>query len=307
MNIAQNGHSATSSFSDSRSNLSLYLREIGQYKLLTRSEEIKLAEESQKGNVSAREQMILSNLRLVVKIARDYEGFGLPLLDLINEGNLGLMKSVERFDPAFGAKISTYAAWWIKQRMKIAVANQGKTIRLPVHAVGKVFYIRRASIRLSELLGREPTLEEIGLEINMTPEKVSMYLDASGSAVSLETPIGNGEDGLTLSSVVKDESAVSPSARIEDHSMHVMLENAMGALDPREISIIKARFGLESGEVQTLEEVGTRLNVTRERVRQIEYIALRKLRQKVKLLEEEATKGRGAFRDDDAPTNFAEN
>src|ERR1041385_4102001 len=173
--------------------LQLYLREIGQVKLLTPEEEIVLAKRIKKGDKHAREHMIKANLRLVVKIARDYENLGLPLLDLINEGNIGLMKGVERFDPKKGAKLSTYASWWIKQAIKRALANQSKTIRLPVHVVDKVAHIRRAEVQLRETIGREPTDEEVASELAMTPERVRRYRDASRSTVALDAPIGDDD------------------------------------------------------------------------------------------------------------------
>src|SRR5256714_838644 len=173
--------------------LQLYLREIGQVKLITPKEEIALAKRIKKGDEEAREQMIKANLRLVVKIARDYDGLGLPLLDLINEGNIGLMKGVERFDPAKGAKLSTYAAWWIKQAIKRALANQSKTIRLPVHVVDTVAHIRRAELRLRETTGREPTDEEVAEDLKLNPRRVREYREASRAPVSLGAPLGGHE------------------------------------------------------------------------------------------------------------------
>src|SRR5438105_4832455 len=173
--------------------LHLYLREIGQVKLLTRAEETALAKRIRRGDKQAREDMIKANLRLVVKIARDYEGLGLPLLDLVNEGNIGLMKGVERFDPAKGAKLSTYAAWWIKQGIKRALANQSKTIRLPVHVVDKVAHIRRAELKLREELDRDPTEVELARELNLKPRSVREYRAASRAPVSLDAPLGSAE------------------------------------------------------------------------------------------------------------------
>src|SRR2546430_1417772 len=173
--------------------LQLYLREIGQVKLLTRQEEIVLAKRIKRGDELAREHMIKANLRLVVKIARDYEGLGLPLLDLINEGNIGLMKGVERFDPKKGAKLSTYAAWWIKQAIKRALANQSKTIRLPVHVVDKVAHIRRAEMKLRETTGREPTDEEVAEDLKLNPRRVRLYREAARAPVSLDAPLGTDE------------------------------------------------------------------------------------------------------------------
>ena len=197
--------------------IKLYLREIGQVKLLTPQEEIELAARIKKGDKKAREQMIKANLRLVVKIARDYEGIGLPLLDLISEGNIGLMKAVERFDPAKGGKLSTYGSWWIKQSIKRALANQSKTIRLPVHLVDKISKMRRTSMRLQEELGREPTDEELGEELGITSARVAQMRMAAIRPASLDAPIGD-EDSNNFAEVVQDESADTPyeQARRED-------------------------------------------------------------------------------------------
>src|SRR2546421_6144012 len=189
--------------------LQLYLREIGQVKLLTPKEEIVLARRIKKGDKQAREQMIKANLRLVVKIARDYEGLGFPLLDLINEGNIGLMKGVERFDPRKGAKLSTYAAWWIKQSIKRALANQSKTIRLPVHIVDKLFQLRRTAARLAEILGREPSDEELAAELGYTVARVKQLRRAALRPTSLEAPLGDDETNR-VADVVKDENAETP-------------------------------------------------------------------------------------------------
>src|SRR5687767_15464835 len=189
--------------------IKLYLREIGQVKLLTPAEEIELAAKIKKGDKKARELMIKANLRLVVKIAHDYEGFGLPLLDLINEGNIGLMKAVERFDPAKGGKLSTYGAWWIKQSIKRALANQSKTIRLPVHVVDKLFHIRRAMAKLHDILGREPSDEEIADELKLTATQVKQLRKASISPASLEAPLGD-DDSNRVADVVADENAENP-------------------------------------------------------------------------------------------------
>src|SRR2546427_5662358 len=187
----------------------LYLREIGQTPLLTPREEIELARRIRKGDRRAREQMIKANLRLVVKIARDYESYGLPLLDLINEGNIGLMKGVERFDPKKGAKLSTYAAWWIKQSIKRALANQSKTIRLPVHVVDKLFHLRKAEARLQDVLGREPTAEELAEELETTAVRIQQLRAAAIRPASLEAPLGD-EDSERFADIVKDENADSP-------------------------------------------------------------------------------------------------
>jgi len=264
--------------------IKLYLREIGQVKLLTPQEEIQLAARIKKGDKKAREQMIKANLRLVVKIARDYEGIGLPLLDLISEGNIGLMKAVERFDPKKGGKLSTYGSWWIKQSIKRALANQSKTIRLPVHLVDKISKMRRIGMRLQEELGREPTDEELAEELDMTPLRVRQMRLASIRPASLDAPIGD-DDSNNFSDVVEDENATSPYENLEDKTVTDMLQDMVKHLDPREATILRYRFGLDGGSEKTLEEVGQKFGVTRERVRQIQNLALRKLRKMIEKLE----------------------
>src|SRR5581483_3301937 len=199
---------------DGSTALTLYMREVGQVRLLTAKEEIELARKVQKGNPKAREMMIRANLRLVVKIAREYENLGLPLLDLINEGNIGLMAAVERFDPTKGAKLSTYSAWWIKQAIKRALANQGKTIRLPVHVVDKLFHIRRAEARLQEAFGREATDDEIASELDTTSDKIRELRTASQRPASLEAPLGYDSDNR-VADVVADENAEDPYDELE--------------------------------------------------------------------------------------------
>ena len=264
--------------------IKLYLREIGQVKLLTPQEEIELAARIKKGDKRAREQMIKANLRLVVKIARDYEGIGLPLLDLISEGNIGLMKAVERFDPAKGGKLSTYGSWWIKQSIKRALANQSKTIRLPVHLVDKISKMRRTAMRLQEELGREPTDEELGEELGITASRVAQMRMAAIRPASLDAPIGD-EDSNNFAEVVQDESADTPYEQLEEKTVTRMLQEMVKTLDPREATILRARFGLDGGPQKTLEEVGQKFGVTRERVRQIQNIALKKLRKMIEKME----------------------
>jgi len=201
----------------------LYLREIGQVKLLTPLQEIELAARIKKGDKKAREDMIKANLRLVVKIAHDYEGFGLPLLDLINEGNIGLMKAVERFDPAKGGKLSTYGAWWIKQSIKRALANQSKTIRLPVHLVDKISKMRRTAMKLQEVFGREPTDEELAEELGMTAARVTQLRTAAIRPASLDAPIGD-DDSNNFAEVVQDENAETPYEQLEDKTVTRMLQ-----------------------------------------------------------------------------------
>jgi RNA polymerase primary sigma factor len=264
--------------------IKLYLREIGQVKLLTPQQEIELAARIKKGDKKARELMIKANLRLVVKIARDYEGIGLPLLDLISEGNIGLMKAVERFDPAKGGKLSTYGSWWIKQSIKRALANQSKTIRLPVHLVDKISKMRRTAMRLQEELGREPTDEELGEELGVTAARVAQMRMAAVRPASLDAPIGD-EDSNNFAEVVEDESADTPYEHLEEKTLTRMLQEMVKTLDPREATILRARFGLDGGPQRTLEEVGQKFGVTRERVRQIQNIALRKLRKMIEKME----------------------
>ena len=274
---------------DGDSAIRLYLREIGQVKLLTPQEEIELAAKIKKGDKKAREHMIKANLRLVVKIARDYEGIGLPLLDLISEGNIGLMKAVERFDPAKGGKLSTYGSWWIKQSIKRALANQSKTIRLPVHLVDKISKMRRTAMKLQEDLGREPTDEELAAELGTTAARVTQMRTASIRPASLDAPVG--DDGSnSYSEMVEDERAVNPYEELEEKTVTGMLQDMVKHLDDREATILRYRFGLDGGNERTLEEVGEKFGVTRERVRQIQNLALRKLRKMIERLEKSKPK-----------------
>lgn len=269
---------------DADTAIKLYLREIGQVKLLTPDEEIELAARIKKGDKKAREDMIKANLRLVVKIAHDYEGLGLPLLDLINEGNIGLMKAVERFDPAKGGKLSTYGSWWIKQSIKRALANQSKTIRLPVHLVDKISKMRRTAMRLQEEFGREPTDDELAEELGISAARVAQLRTAAIRPASLDAPIGDDESN-NFAEVVQDENAFTPYEQLEDKTITRMLQEMIKTLDPREATILRYRFGLDGGPEKTLEEVGQKFGVTRERVRQIQNIALSKLRKMIEKLE----------------------
>lgn len=262
---------------DIESGIKIYLRQIGQIPLLTPQEEIVLAARIKRGDKQARAQMIRSNLRLVVKIAHDYSNLGLPLLDLISEGNIGLMKAVERFDPKKGGKLSTYAAWWIKQSIKRALANQSKTIRLPVHLVDKISKMRRVSLRMSEELGREPSDDELAEEIGLLPAKVSQLKTVAIRPASLDAPI-NDDDTTEFGEIVGDEDAHTPFELLRDKNLQREVGDLLAVLDEREKKIIFSRFGLDGGKPKTLEEVGRKFGVTRERIRQLQNIALLKLR-----------------------------
>ncbi len=258
--------------------LKIYLREIAQVSLLTRKEEIELARRVKKGDAKARSHMIRANLRLVVKIAHDYANFGLPIQDLISEGNIGLMKAVERFDPHRGVKLSTYAAWWIKQSIKRALANQSKTIRLPVHIVDKLSRMRRVASQLSEVLGREPTDEELAKKMSFPVYKVTQLKTVSMRPASLDAPVGEDEKAV-FGEVVADESSLNPAEMLRDKSIRREVLDMLKELDERERAIVIARFGLDGSKSMTLEVIGKKFKVTRERIRQIQNIALHKLRQ----------------------------
>lgn len=262
---------------DSDSGIKIYLREIGQIPLLTIEQEIDLAAKIKNGDKAARSLMIRSNLRLVVKIAHDYANLGLPLLDLISEGNIGLMKAVERFDPAKGGKLSTYAAWWIKQSIKRALANQSKTIRLPVHLVDKISKMRRVAMQMSEELGREPTDDELAEEVGLASGKISQLKTVSIRPASLDAPISD-DDSTEFGEIVGDLEALTPFEQLRDQNLRDEVGDLLGVLDEREKKIIFSRFGLDGGKAKTLEEVGKKFGVTRERIRQLQNIALMKLR-----------------------------
>jgi RNA polymerase primary sigma factor len=262
---------------DSDPVIKIYLREIVQVPLLTPQQEIDLAARIKKGDREARALMIKANLRLVVKIAHDYANLGLPLLDLVSEGNIGLMKAVERFDPAKGGKLSTYAAWWIKQSIKRALANQSKTIRLPVHMVDKISRMRRVSSQMSDELGREPTDEELAEEVGMSSRKVSELRVASLRPGSLDAPI-NDDNSIGFGEIVEDENAHTPFKLLSDKNLRDQVDDLLEVLDDRERVIILQRFALHGGRPKTLEEVGKKFGVTRERIRQVQNIALAKMR-----------------------------
>ncbi len=258
--------------------LASYFREVGSVPLLTAQEEIEMANRIKQGDLAARERMIRANLRLVVKIAREYENLGLPLLDLISEGTIGLMKAVDKFDPAKGGKLSTYGSWWIKQQVRRALANQGRTIRLPVHVEGRLYRLGKAEARLRELLGREATDEELADELDTTAKRIRRLRDAALRPASLDAPVG--EDGdATIGDLVGDEQAATPFEKLRDNADHHLLRKLMDKLPAREAQILRARFGLDGGEEETLEEIGVRFGLTRERIRQLQNEAFEKLRE----------------------------
>jgi len=255
----------------------MFLKEIGKIRLLTFEEENILAERMLAGDKEAKKQLIESNLRLVVSIAKKYIGRGMNFLDLIQEGNLGLIKAVDKFDQSKGYKFSTYATWWIRQAITRAIADQARTIRIPVHMVETINKLIKTSRHLLQTLGREPTPEEIAEELEMPVEKVRDILKVSQEPISLETPVGE-EDESNLGNFIPDDDAPSPSEQAADTLLREHIEEVMQTLTPREAKVLKLRFGLEDGRMRTLEEVGKEFDVTRERIRQIEAKALRKLR-----------------------------
>jgi RNA polymerase primary sigma factor len=262
---------------EERSPIRYYLDQIGKTPLLTLEEETALARRVLKGDEAARQKMIQSNLRLVVRIAKDYDNFGLSLMDLISEGNFGLIKAVERFDPDKGGKLSTYASWWIKQAIKRALASNGKTIRLPVHMVDRIAQMRRIIARLTTELSREPHNEEIAMAMEIPLAKVVHMKSIANRAASLDQPVGE-EGDATLGDLVKDDSERTPFETLRGKSDNDEIAEMLGALDPREAEILTHRFGLNGESPLTLEEVGERFKLTRERVRQLQQSALMQLR-----------------------------
>lgn len=255
----------------------MFLKEIGKIRLLTYEEESILAEKMLQGDKEAKKQLIESNLRLVVSIAKKYIGRGMHFLDLIQEGNLGLIKAVDKFDQSKGFKFSTYATWWIRQAITRAIADQARTIRIPVHMVETINKLIRTSRHLLQTLGREPTPEEIAAELEMPVDKVREVLKVAQEPISLETPVGE-EDESNIGNFIPDDDAPSPSEQAADVLLREHIEEVMQTLTPREAKVLKLRFGLQDGRMRTLEEVGREFEVTRERIRQIEAKALRKLR-----------------------------
>jgi RNA polymerase primary sigma factor len=255
----------------------MYLKEIGKVSLLTASEEIELAKRMEEGETEAKRRLAEANLRLVVSIAKRYVGRGMLFLDLIQEGNLGLIKAVEKFDYKKGYKFSTYATWWIRQAITRAIADQARTIRIPVHMVETINKLIRVSRQLLQELGREPLPEEIAKEMNLTVERVREIMKISQEPVSLETPIGEEEDSH-LGDFIPDDDALAPAEAAAFTLLKEQLFEVLDTLTTREKKVLKLRFGLDDGRSRTLEEVGKEFNVTRERIRQIEAKALRKLR-----------------------------
>ena len=258
------------------SSISVYMREIAKTTLLTPDEEIELAARIAKGDERARARMIESNLRLVVKIAKDYANYGVPLVDLISEGNIGLIRAVEKFDPKKGGKLSTYAAWWIKQSIKRALANQGKTVRLPIHLVDKLARVRRISALMAEDLGREPTDSELSEELGIPREKLALLLQASKQNRSMDETT-HDDSIVSFGEVIADDRAIDPLEALSQKNGLDELDLVLDTLNERETEIIGARFGLNGKRILTLEEIGRDFGVSRERIRQIQNIALNKM------------------------------
>jgi RNA polymerase primary sigma factor len=264
--------------------MQVYLREIGRVPLLTQQQESDLAKRIKRGDHKAREHMIKANLRLVVKIAHDYDGLGLPLLDLISEGNIGLMNAVERFDPKKGAKMSTYASWWIKQAMRRALSNQSRTIRLPVHVADKMNRLKRLSYRFTDQVGREPTDAELADRCNVPTNEVAQLRTLGLRPNSLEAPIGD-DDNNRFGDIIEDEAALTPHELFRIKMMRQEIPQHLKYLTPREAEVISLRFGLDGQEPRTLDEVGKKFKVTRERIRQIQDMPLTKLRRRLERLD----------------------
>ena len=258
----------------------LYLREIGKIPLLNAEEELALAQKVVSGDKKAKDQMAEANMRLVVSIAKRYSGRGLDFLDLIQEGNTGLLRAVEKFDPDKGFKFSTYATWWIRQAITRAIADQARTIRIPVHMVETINKLLRTQRRMTQDLNREPTIEELAKELEMEPEKVEYVMKIKQDITSLDAGVGrdDGEDDTVLGDFIEDEDAASPEDSAANQLLKEQVQDILDVLTEREQKILKMRFGLDDGKSHTLEEVGQEFSVTRERIRQIEAKALAKLR-----------------------------
>lgn len=255
----------------------MYLKEIGRVPLLSAEEEVELAKRVQEGDEEAKQRLAEANLRLVVSVARKYAGRGMSLLDLIQEGNMGLMKAVEKFDYTKGFKFSTYATWWIRQAITRAIADQARTIRIPVHMVETINRLLRVTRELVQELGRDPDVEEIAERMEMSTEKVLEIMKISQEPVSLETPVGEEHDS-SLGDFIEDQDAPAPTDEAAFQMLREQLGEVLDTLTDREESVLRLRFGLDDGRARTLEEVGQVFGVTRERIRQIEAKALRKLR-----------------------------
>ena len=255
----------------------MYLKDIGKVPLLSADEEIELAQHMQEGNEAAKKRLSEANLRLVVSIAKRYVGRGMLFLDLIQEGNLGLMKAVEKCDYQKGFKFSTYATWWIRQSITRAIADQARTIRIPVHMVETINKLTRVQRLLLQELGREPTIDELAEKMEVSIERVGEILKIAQDPVSLETPIGEEEDSH-LGDFIEDEKTITPAEHVAGDMLKKQLFNVLDTLTPREEKVLRLRYGIDDGKPRTLEEVGKEFNVTRERIRQIEAKALRKLR-----------------------------
>lgn len=262
---------------DSDSSLKIYLREISKTPLLTIEEENDLAERIKAGDQKARDHMIRANLRLVVKIAGDYSGYGVSTSDLISEGNIGLMHAVERFDPEKGGKFSTYGSWWIKQAVKRSLANQSKTVRLPIHMVDKIARMRRIASMLAETLGREPTDDELAAELGLPRQKIAMLKQAALRPTSLDAPVNDGE-ATEYGDIIGDESTLNPLDALTEKNLHGEIDDLLSVLDERERRIIDGRFGLGGLKPMLLEDVGREFGVSRERIRQLQNSALAKMR-----------------------------
>lgn len=268
--------------SKAQDSVRLYLHEIGESDLLSSEEEVELAKQIENGSSEARQKLAQANLRLVVSIAKKYIGHGLSLLDLIQEGNIGLMKAVEKFDYRKGFKFSTYATWWIRQAVTRAIADQARTIRVPVHMVETINKVKRVQHYMNQSLGREPLYEELAAELDMPTEKVREVLKVAEEPVSLEAPVGQEEDSL-LGEFIEDEKSVTPEEATDAKVLREEIDELLSTLSDREENVLRLRFGLDDGKQRTLQEVGKIFGVTRERVRQIESKAIRKLKGSAKL------------------------
>ncbi|MDZ4788411.1 MAG: sigma-70 family RNA polymerase sigma factor [Blastochloris sp.] len=277
------------SYRESKDAFQCYLENIGKVSLLTAEQEKTLAKQVRRGSAPAREQMIAANLRLVVKIAKEYYNCGLPMEELVAEGNLGLIRAVEKFNPKFKTRFSTYAAWWIKQSVRRALANHSKTIRLPVHVIDKLQKIRRVSYQLTEELGRPPDDQEVAEELNIPVAKVMRLRASSHQMLSLDASSGSDPDLPTFSEILADEQAQDPAFEASDKNIKENILSALATLDEREKKILALRFGLHGEEELTLSNIGKKFKLTRERIRQLQNTALHKLHGRMKQQEGKAS------------------